>query len=363
MDLIPYKPILSTKKYKKKLPPELLQNHSVNVIIRSPNWLGDAIMILPALYQIKKTLPNESKIHIVCQEKLRILWEAVPWIDNVFAFPGKRLNKQNIKKLKKIPNVISFIFPNSFGAAMDFYRCAFPVRIGRAGGLRSWMLTHQLPPKVKCKNNGYAQYHQTSEYLEIVSVLCENSTSFDYPPIKANIDAEKIAGMDICGLRKKKILIIAPGTAYGPAKQWNVEKFAKIAQYWEEKYNGTVIAVGTEKEKEIADSAISLCQNAVNTAGKTSLAELIFLIEICDICLANDSGVMHLAAACNCHGVAIFGSTDPIATGPIGGKWIILHEDVDCAPCFERTCRKSSEKYSCLESISVENAIDAIDFL
>ena len=101
----------------------------------------------------------------------------------------------------------------------------------------------------------------------------------------------------------------------------------------------------------------------MNLAGKTSIAELMEILSRATCILANDSGTMHLAASLGKKGVAIFGSTDPIATGPLGGKWMLLNRNLFCSPCRKRVCYRNDRPYECLTSIEPKLAIESLQDL
>ena len=123
------------------------------------------------------------------------------------------------------------------------------------------------------------------------------------------------------------------------------------------------MAVGSESEIRIGDWVTAECPRSVNLAGKTTLSQLISILSRAKCVLTNDSGTMHLAAALNKMGVAIFGSTDPVATGPLGGQWIVLRQELYCSPCLKRTCYRKDTPYECLKSITPNTVIENIQLL
>ncbi|RMD84286.1 MAG: hypothetical protein D6820_01285, partial [Lentisphaerae bacterium] len=116
------------------------------ILLRVPNWLGDAVMALPAIHQFRKRLPDDAQIAILTREKLSSFWSLFPWIDNVFAQSGKRLDTQLRHVIRRWSPDLTFILPNSFGSAWDCFKARFPTRIGRSGYGRSSLLHHTIPP-------------------------------------------------------------------------------------------------------------------------------------------------------------------------------------------------------------------------
>ena len=181
--------------------------------------------------------------------------------------------------------------------------------------------------------------------------------SGELPECVLDIDSMSPAVRDI--LKKKKVLVLAGGAAYGPAKRWPSDNYSTVAAYWVEQ-GGYVVSIGTPAEKEIGDEIITGLNpfSARNLAGSTNLLELMALLQHATLCVANDSGTMHLSAALGGSGIAIYGSTDPTATAPISSKWTIMFEQEPCAPCFSRECPLGT--YQCLTKISADTVIEKV---
>lgn len=334
---------------------EPLSTPERDILIRVPNWLGDAVMSLPALYQIRNALPPERKLYVLTRQELATFWKTVPWLDNVFSSPGKRSSawiKREIRKHK----VNSIVLPNSFGSALDVMHTGSSRRVGRGGRFRKLVLTDVLPPWQPQHRN--SKTHQLTHYLEIASAVFPNiEWTASFPPLDPGVnDVFRELGFDQKKMRHS--LTIAPGAAYGPAKQWPLEYFTEVAKAWRDD-GKTVVTVGTEREKP-AGEKLAETTGAVNLCGKTTLPQLMAVLGNSSVCLTNDSGGMHLAAAMACRGVAVFGSTNPDATGPVGGSWIVL-KDTDCNPCFARRCKREDEfQYTCLKAIKPPEVIEAL---
>lgn len=171
---------------------------------------------------------------------------------------------------------------------------------------------------------------------------------------------------EIIELKKhKNVLAIHPGAAYGPAKRWPPENFRAICNHWIKTKNGKIVVLGLKNETDTVNKVIKdLPENSViNLVGKTTLSELMYVLKNVDLCLCNDSGTMHLAGGLNVRGIAVFGSTDPYSTGPLGEKWIVMLKKQPCAPCFSRICKIPQTDYRCLKSITAEDVCKAIDAL
>ena len=325
------------------------------LLLRSTNWLGDCLMTLPAAWQLRQLMPADTRLYVLTPAFLAPLWSACSWVDGVISMAGKRISAEEIAQVKALNLGVGVIFPNSFGSALDHWRCSLPLRVGRGGRFRSWLLTHAQREWPRGENVG--RCHQLSYYLELVSAFGPVRLDSACPHLEVKPGVAKTLGVDGPGW-----LALAPGAAYGPAKQWPMESFRELAA-WQHKRGGRVLLVGTGKEAAVAAAVAEAAPGAVNLAGKTSLAELMAVLAAAEAVVANDSGAMHLAAALGTPGVGIFGSTDPIGTGPLGAPWQLVLASVPCRPCFRRECPLSApdEPYRCLHSIKPTEVIGALE--
>jgi lipopolysaccharide heptosyltransferase II len=150
---------------------------------------------------------------------------------------------------------------------------------------------------------------------------------------------------------------LCPGAEYGPAKRWPY--FGEAARILAEKYQLDWLIFGTAEERELAENvAQQIGSNATNLAGKTSLADLVRELQRCQVLLTNDTGTMHLAAHLGVPTVAIFGSTEPALTGPIGQGHLVIRHQVECSPCFLRTCPID---FRCMERVKVADVVAAVE--
>lgn len=325
------------------------------LLIRSTNWLGDALMTLPAAYKLARLVPDPCGLFILCPPGLAPVWKAAEWVSQVIPLDGKRAGKEVERSIWHLRPGVAAVFPNSFGAAADVWRKGIACRLGRRGRWRGGLLTHRLPAWPK--GHGVGKWHQLSYYLEFPAVFGDDSPDIACPPLHVPDADERAAALGIePGV---SWLVVAPGAAYGPAKQWPARHFAEVAAWWTAE-RGRVAIVGTERERKAGEEIAPRVPGSLNLAGDSGLADLMAVLANAAAVLANDSGAMHLAAALGRSGVAVFGSTDPVATGPIGGRWILLRDPPDCAPCFQRTCPRKDLPCECLERISPQLAIQAL---
>ena len=328
---------------------------SNGLLLRSTNWLGDALMTLPAAYQMSRLLPKSCGFFVLCPNFLVPLWEACPWVSCAIGMKEKRISAEEIRNVYSLCVGTAVVFPNSFGSAMDVYHCRIRHRVGRAGRFRSLLLTHRLPEWPRSK--GSAGFHQLSYYLDLAASLGKIDYTTDYPSLKTEPELAQKLGME-----GDDWLAVAPGAAFGPAKQWPAEHYLAVAK-WHVAHGGRVVFVGTKSEMAVTKELSAQLPGSLDLAGRTNLTELMAVLAKARFAEANDSGAMHLAAAVGTRGVAVFGSTDPTATGPIGAPWRLIISPAECRPCFQRTCPRSEKPYFCLREILPEQVIQELEAL
>ncbi|MBR4518451.1 MAG: lipopolysaccharide heptosyltransferase II [Victivallales bacterium] len=335
-----------------KLPPVDWQN---GVLLRSTNWLGDLMMTLPATWQLKCALPADVPLWVFAPKHLAPVWQAAPWIDGVIPFASHHPEANERAEVKARGFGLGIVMPNSFGSACDLWRCDIPRRLGRAGNLRSLLLTDRLPAWKRGEGEG--KWHQLSYYLELMSVVGTVKFTAECPPLEVSAEPAGRVGIH----PGEKWLAIAPGAAFGPAKQWPAENFAVVARDHIDR-GGKVVLVGTPKESHLAKEICRIAPKALDLTGKTNLPELMSILQNVDKVVANDSGPMHLAAGLGTRGVALFASTDPVATGPLGAPWELLVSTAECRPCFQRECPWAGViRYRCMRELTPQNVLEVLN--
>ncbi|MDR3624500.1 MAG: lipopolysaccharide heptosyltransferase II [Chlamydiales bacterium] len=324
-----------------------------NIIVRMPNWLGDAVMATPILEDLRRHFPG-AFITAMLQENIAPLLQKDPNINELFAFskPSGFLRRigqrQIVDKLQRGHYDLGVLLTNSFSSAWWFWRGNIKVRIGYANDWRSFLLTHVCKPSRDSED-----IHLVDRYKGLYSCLDLQHTA-TIPRLylsKAETDMAKNT-LTRQGFKKGMVLVgINPGAAFGPAKCWPAERYRMIAKQLLEDESVFVVFFGDSKSLDLIKSiSAGLPKRVCNLAGLTSLRELMALIGECSIFLTNDSGPMHIAAALQTPLLALFGSTNEKATGPYGfGK--VIHKHVECSPCYLRTCPID---FRCMNRIEVD---------
>lgn len=316
------------------------------MVIRIPNWLGDALMAIPVYYN----LCLREKIYLFGLPNLINLLKSFP--NTEFLYYERGNTQKNLETLKSFKNEVGILLTNSFSSAWLFYRAGLRERWGYATDFRSFLLTRAIkPPKQKM--------HQRDYYLYLLNAL---NLPADFKDLFLPLEEESLekAKNFLKDLKGKPFIILAPGAAYGPAKMWPKEYYKELASNLV-KMGFAVIIVGSLKEKDIGNFIKNENKNIYNLCGKTDLVEVAGIFSLAKAAISNDSGLMHLAAALKIPQIAIFGSTDPSLTGPLNPKAIVLKKELPCSPCFKRTCKY--RHYGCLNSISPAEVLEALENL
>ncbi|OGV45020.1 MAG: lipopolysaccharide heptosyltransferase II [Lentisphaerae bacterium GWF2_44_16] len=335
------------------------------IVIRSPNWLGDAVMTLPALLQLKKMVPRNCGLFVVCPPHLLDFFRSIPIVDfTINLHSAHKLWKLcEIDKVRRLHAGIAVLFNNSLRDTIYFRLTGIPRIFGASARGRDIMLTKsfKFPESRKSELN---KLHHASKYLAVAYALGAAKWDGELPEFRVQKEPELMDASFVKISSMPRLMTIAAGAAYGESKRWPAEFFNRTAGFWAEN-GGNIAVLGSPKEKEIGDKVIEGLPSgkAYNLAGKTDISELIQILKKSEICVANDSGIMHLSAAVGGRGIAIFGSTDPSATSPVSAKWKVLFEKEYCAPCFKRECLKKVSPYTCLKKITPSKVISAIEDL
>ena len=316
------------------------------LLIRSPNWLGDAIMTLPAVGQMVRAAKANAQpleIHILTPPKLADLWRIVAGISGILTTSAKL--SDTIQRIRTLKPTSALIFPNSWRTALEMFLARVPRRIGYHGHFgRRLLLTHTCP-----KEESPTPRHQALDYLDLARHAGFDINSVIAPPPLNSIGPS---------LMDSPYLAVCPGAEYGPAKRWPADRFAASARALAEERGWKMMLLGARGDQAVAEEVERALEpgTRVNLTGKTSLSEFIRYLAHAELVLCNDSGSMHLAALLQRPAVAIFGSTEPLLTGPISPSVQVLRHPVECSPCFLRECPIDLR---CMMRIEADHVIEA----
>ncbi len=339
-----------------------MEKHKPKLLIRGVNWLGDAIMSLPAIYEIKRLFP-EYEISVYTPIHLKELYELLPFKINIISFEKPHSSLSYIKELKKIKEIkqkkfeLCFIFPLSIHSTIIPFLSDIPVRVGYKRNFRQIFLTHPY----EMKHNFKMEKHQSYYYLELIQQFTKKETKMATPQLKIT-DKQKteiLKKLEENGFKGGEIIGISPGAEYGPAKRWPLQNWHLLISYILQNTDYTIVITGTMKDKKSATFLKDKTKKRViDFTGELSLKEFFALLSICSAFISNDSGAMHSASIAGTKAIGLFGSTSPIATAPIGKKKYIIYKNLECSPCFERKCKFGH--YNCLKNITPKEVFETL---
>ena len=351
-------PSLLLARYKRGiyLPPDISGQdlQPFRILIRSSNWLGDAVMSVPAIRAIKNGR-LDAHVTIATPAKIASMWKLVSEVDAIIPLSGDSL-LTTIRLLRRQPSFdAAILFPNSLRVVLETWLSGIPRRVGYRGHARSWLLNQII---TEPRRPGPLK-HQSARYLRIAEELgAEITATFQLPPFHQTLATPEPGGSESNINHQQFKLGLCPGAEYGPAKRWLPERFAEAAAKVAAQAPVQWVLFGTPKDAEIGDQiAAGLGDSCVNRIGQTTLDQLILALRECRLLLTNDTGTMHLASLLGVPVVAIFGSTEPRLTGPLGDRHIVLRHHVECSPCFLRECPID---FRCMRAVAVQEVVDAV---
>jgi len=332
------------------LPPDISAQdlQPFRILIRSGNWLGDAVMSVTAVRAIKTGRPD-AHVTIAAPAKIAPVWKLVPEVDAILPLASNSLLSA-VRSIRDQPAFdVAILFPNSLRVALETWLSGVSRRVGYRGHSRNWLLNQVIPERPPPRR----LEHQSARYLRIAQICGAGNSHQPTSNIRMAASDERSA------INYQPLQIgLSPGAEYGPAKRWLPERFAEAAAKVAAQTPVQWVLFGTPKDAEIGEQiATSLGDSCVNRIGQTTLDQLILALRDCRLLLTNDTGTMHLASLLGVPVVAIFGSTEPGLTGPLGDRHIILRHHVECSPCFLRKCPID---FRCMKAVAVQEVVDAV---
>jgi heptosyltransferase-2 len=331
----------------------------MKLLVRATNWLGDAVMSIPALREIRRSFPG-WEIVVLARPWVADLYRREDFCDRLLAYEnrgrhaGARGKLRLATELRRERFDCAVLLQNAFDAALLAWLAKIPRRIGYSRDVRRPFLTE--PIAVPHKDE--IPEHQRFYYLELLrrAKLIEALPECREIRLSGASQAAE-SGWSLWqqrGFSAKRWIGVSPGAAFGGAKRWLPERFAESAAKLSAELDAEVAVFGSQAEAGLCESvAAAVGPRAHSLAGKTTLAEFIDLAATCTVYLTNDSGPMHVASALGVPTVAVFGATDHVATGPTNAWARIVRQPVDCSPCLLRECPIDHRCMTRVESAAV----------
>ena len=326
-------------------------------MVRSTNWIGDAVMTTPALGAIRSAFSN-AEIVLVANPVVAELFTSHPYCDRVIVYDKKGPHR-GIGGLVRFSRGLApegfdlaVLLQNAIGAAIIARIAGIGMRAGYRTDGRGILLTH--PVHI---DDNIRRLHHTEYYLNMLESIGIPRGDGKLRLQCTDEEKEWAAGI----LRNGRWAAINPGAAYGSAKRWYPDRFAGVADRLHADFGYKILLVGGPGETAIGSEIEAAMRSAsLNLIGKTSVRQMAALLSTMELVVTNDSGPMHVAAAFDRPLVALFGPTDHTTTSPACSRYKIVRKETECAPCLKRQCPTD---HRCMTEISVEDILRAVSDL
>lgn len=325
-----------------------------NILVRGTNWLGDAVMSIPALVRLRLHFPD-AHITVLSSPVAHGIYVCAtqgrtPVADEILVHNSKERRAsgflRTVKALRKRRFDLAILFQNAFEAALLAWVAGIPSRFGYDAQGRGILLTD----KIMALNS---PRHQIHDYIQLVDAaglrFSAEEMNFgnyggDLPPspdLCAGPEQKEAAHRLLNGINAECIVALNIGATNSEAKRWPDVRFAELADRMVEEYGVQIVLLGTQAERAIAERVLEkmTARGVINLVGRTDLAALVGVLDRCDLVVGNDTGSAHVAAALGRPTLTLFGPTNEFETAPIGPRAEVVRIDgVDCARCMFRTC-------------------------
>jgi len=323
------------------------------ILVLSPNWLGDAVMALPAIADVRRHFHGATLI-VAARRSIANLFHMTPTVDQVVVLEGA-----DVSTLKAQQADVAILLPNSFKSAWLVTRAGVPQRWGYAADFRRPLLSRAIARPRR-------SVHQAAYYQHLVRELGIESGPLE-PAISVPGDALAAARTLLnsrAWIPSRPLVAIAPGAAYGTAKRWLPEHYASLLSRLVE-IGAQCVLVGSRGDTETTEWIQRLIpdgtrKHVLDLTGVTTLESLVGVIATAKAFVSNDSGAMHVAAAVGAPVAAVFGPTREYETKPLpraGGRVEVLIHPVWCRPCMLRECPID---HRCMKGLSPDRVLAAV---
>lgn len=339
---------------------------SERLVVISPNWLGDAVMALPAIFDLRRHY-DSAHLTIAARPSVAPMFTMVEGVDAVVTLPGgggwRALTgwRDDVRALNEGQFDTAVLLPNSFATAFIASKAGIPERWGYAADSRSSLLTRAIP-------RPHAELHQRAYYQTLTTALGIEAGP-PFATVRPDTDKARQLLRDIGLDIDEPFVVFAPGAAYGRAKQWLPQRFAELAHKIIIDRGWSVLMVGAKVDRSTCEDIGRLLPKTgtrinrlIDFCGKSDIPTLAGILSQAHAVVSNDSGAMHLAGAVGTKVVAIFGPTNerrtsPLASGPLAPAPVVITNEVFCRPCMLRECPID---HRCMRRITADEVVKHI---
>lgn len=327
------------------------------ILVVGPSWVGDMVMAQSLFMTLKASNPD-AYIGVVAPAWSLPILERMDEVDEAVALEvghgefgfttRRRLARQLRGRFDR-----AIVLPRSWKSALVPFLARIPERTGFTGEQRLVLLNERRELDKGVLDQTVKRFVSLG-----ISKTAAQQGDFALPAPRLRCDPDNQARLlEVLALGGRPAIAFMPGAEYGPAKQWPLAYFHRLAQALVER-GFEVWVMGGPKDKSDGDSIAQGLPHVHNLCGRTQLADAVDLLAACEQAVTNDSGLMHVAAAAGARIQAIYGSSSPAYTPPLTSKADIHYLALDCSPCFERVCPLGHT--NCLNHISPERLLKAM---
>lgn len=333
------------------------------IVVRAPNWLGDAVMSVAAFRELRRSFPN-AHITVVSKPGTADIFRDADFVDDVLVYERSGVSSlwKQIREWKQSRFDLALLFQNAFEAALISFLARVPVRMGFDRERRGFLLTHPVPTP-SWKDERHEIFYYLNLVTELKRQLVQTSASeTTEPKFELTLSPErKHAARQLLAVHSvdmtKPLVLLCPGSVNSRAKRWPADRYAALGDQLAE-IGTTVALIGSPGELEVSNQVRGLSRHSpVLLTGKTSVAEVAALISIADVLITNDTGPAHIGAAVGTPTLVIFGPTNPLTTAPYGSAGEIIRHPPECAPCMLRDCPID---HRCMTAITPEEVFERV---
>ena len=345
---------------KRNIQPEQIER----VVVRGVNWVGDAVMTIPALRQLRRMLPH-AHITLATRAWAEGLFADADFLDDLLIYNRRprdlRAVARQVREWRRRSFDLALLFQNAFEAALISAAARVPLRMGYATEGRRALLTHPLSiPRWRGERNEVFYYLNLIAELETL-LYGETKVDEHEPQLVLNISEQRKERARVLlsshGMRIGGALIaLCPGSTNSRAKRWPAECYAALADRFIEEAGASVLLIGSPDEVDVSFEVEKMMHHKpFMLTGKTDLAEVTGILSLVDLLITNDTGPAHIASALNRSTLVIFGPTNPRTTRPFSNRAEIIRRQPDCAPCMLRDCPID---HRCMTAINAEEVFE-----
>lgn len=337
----------------------------MKILVRGTNWIGDAVMSIPAMRELRRIFPD-AKISLHTRSGVDALFSDAKFIDEIVTFDKNRWAVKdvydNAQFLREDDFDLAVLLPNSFESALTTFLTRIPRRFGYNKDVRGLLLTDPIAVP-EWKNRRHEVFYYLHLIAEIERRMLDRDTVLqNEPDVSLEVSDERKAaaqkmladqGIDL----SRKIIALGHGSTNSRAKRWPVENYSKLSDKLQTEFYAQIILVGSKGDAEVAAQLQrQVSKPVVDLTGQTNIGEAAAILSVVDLLISNDMGLAHIAPAVGTQTIVIFGPTNPETTRPFSQRSEVLRKQVECSPCMLRDCPID---HRCMTWITVDEVFEA----